>query len=89
MKRLAVLLVVATPRCSPPPREGASTGQLHDQPFSRVQVSGDRVYVRYVLDLAEIPTFQARHDRRRRLRQPARGRRAPRPSTAARPGSSR
>jgi nickel/cobalt transporter (NicO) family protein len=27
--------------------------------FSRVQVSGHRVYVRYVLDLAEIPTFQA------------------------------
>ncbi|MDQ2911103.1 MAG: sulfite exporter TauE/SafE family protein, partial [Actinomycetota bacterium] len=27
--------------------------------FSRVEVSGHRVYVRYVLDLAEIPTFQA------------------------------
>jgi ABC-type nickel/cobalt efflux system permease component RcnA len=28
--------------------------------FSRVEIAGDRVYVRYVLDLAEIPTFQAR-----------------------------
>lgn len=28
--------------------------------FSLIQPSGDRVYVRYVLDLAEIPTFQAR-----------------------------
>jgi ABC-type nickel/cobalt efflux system permease component RcnA len=28
--------------------------------FSRVEVSGHRVYVRYVLDLAEIPTFQAK-----------------------------
>ena len=28
--------------------------------FSRVEVAGHRVYVRYVLDLAEIPTFQAR-----------------------------
>jgi ABC-type nickel/cobalt efflux system permease component RcnA len=28
--------------------------------FSLVQPSGNRVYVRYVLDLAEIPTFQAR-----------------------------
>jgi ABC-type nickel/cobalt efflux system permease component RcnA len=28
--------------------------------FSRLEVSGDRIYVRYVLDLAEIPTFQAR-----------------------------
>jgi ABC-type nickel/cobalt efflux system permease component RcnA len=27
--------------------------------FSRVEVAGARVYVRYVLDLAEIPTFQA------------------------------
>jgi ABC-type nickel/cobalt efflux system permease component RcnA len=27
--------------------------------FSRVEVAGPRIYVRYVLDLAEIPTFQA------------------------------
>jgi nickel/cobalt exporter len=29
--------------------------------FSRIEVSGQRVYVAYVLDLAEIPTFQAGH----------------------------
>jgi ABC-type nickel/cobalt efflux system permease component RcnA len=29
--------------------------------FSRVEVSGPRVYVRYVLDMAEIPTYQAGH----------------------------
>ena len=29
--------------------------------FSRVEVSGHRLYVRYVLDMAEIPTFQAGH----------------------------
>jgi ABC-type nickel/cobalt efflux system permease component RcnA len=28
--------------------------------FARVEVAGDRLYVRYVLDLAEIPTYQAR-----------------------------
>ncbi len=28
--------------------------------FSRIEVGGQRVYVRYVLDLAEIPTFQQR-----------------------------
>jgi nickel/cobalt exporter len=28
--------------------------------FSRIEVAGHRVYVRYVLDLAEIPTFQQR-----------------------------
>ena len=27
--------------------------------FSRIEVAGPRVYVHYVLDLAEIPTFQA------------------------------
>jgi ABC-type nickel/cobalt efflux system permease component RcnA len=27
--------------------------------FSRIEVSGPRVYVRYVLDMAEIPTYQA------------------------------
>ena len=30
--------------------------------YSRVDVSGNRVYVLYVLDLAEIPTYQARQD---------------------------
>ncbi len=28
--------------------------------FSRIEVSGHQLYVRYVLDMAEIPTFQAR-----------------------------
>jgi len=28
--------------------------------FSRVETAGDRIYIRYVLDLAEIPTFQAK-----------------------------
>jgi nickel/cobalt transporter (NicO) family protein len=28
--------------------------------FARVEVAGDRLYVRYVLDLAEIPAYQAR-----------------------------
>src|SRR5262249_62176677 len=28
---------------------------------SRLEVSGHRLYVRYVLDMAEIPTFQAGH----------------------------
>jgi hypothetical protein len=27
--------------------------------FSRIEVAGPRLYVHYVLDLAEIPTFQA------------------------------
>jgi nickel/cobalt exporter len=30
--------------------------------FARVEVAGHRLYVRYVLDLAEIPTYQARQE---------------------------
>src|SRR5205814_9966776 len=42
--------------------------------FSRVEVAGPRVYVHYVLDLAEIPTFQAgRIDSRAYARRIAHG----------------
>ena len=42
--------------------------------FSRIEVSGHRLYVVYVLDLAEIPTFQAGHvDARTYARRIARG----------------
>jgi len=42
--------------------------------FSRVEVAGPRVYVHYVLDLAEIPTFQAgKVDARGYARRIARG----------------
>ena len=40
-------------------RVGPPARQLHDQPYSELDVSGNRLYVLYVLDLAEIPTFQA------------------------------
>jgi len=49
---LAALAVTATASAHP-------LGNFTINTFSRVQASGDRVYVRYVLDLAEIPTFQA------------------------------
>jgi nickel/cobalt transporter (NicO) family protein len=42
--------------------------------FSRIEVAGPRIYVRYVLDLAEIPTFQAgRIDAQMYARRIARG----------------
>jgi nickel/cobalt transporter (NicO) family protein len=42
--------------------------------FSRIEVAGPRIYVRYVLDLAEIPTFQAgKIDARSYARRIARG----------------
>jgi nickel/cobalt exporter len=62
VKKLAVFLVAATAGTF----ALAATAQAHPlgnftiNTFSRVEVSGHRVYVRYVLDLAEIPTFQAR-----------------------------
>ncbi len=64
MKKLAALLIAATASAF----ALAANAQAHPlgtftiNTFSRVQVSGHRVYVRYVLDLAEIPTFQARQD---------------------------
>jgi nickel/cobalt exporter len=61
MKRLAVLLVVAAALVAPAAAAAHPLGNFTINRFSRVEVSGHRVYVRYVLDLAEIPTFQAGH----------------------------
>jgi ABC-type nickel/cobalt efflux system permease component RcnA len=61
MKRLAVLLVVAAALVAPAAAAAHPLGNFTINRFSRVEVSGHRVYVRYVLDLAEIPTFQTGH----------------------------
>ena len=61
MKRLAVLLVVAAALLAPAAAAAHPLGNFTINRFSRVEVSGHRVYVRYVLDMAEIPTFQAGH----------------------------
>jgi nickel/cobalt transporter (NicO) family protein len=59
MKRLAVLLVVAAALLAPAAASAHPLGNFTINRFSRVEVSGQRLYVRYVLDMAEIPTFQA------------------------------
>ena len=59
MKRLALLLAVAAALIGPAAATAHPLGNFTINRFSRVEVSGHRVYVRYVLDLAEIPTFQA------------------------------
>ena len=59
MKRLAVLLVVAAALLAPAAASAHPLGNFTINRFSRVEVSGHRLYVRYVLDMAEIPTFQA------------------------------
>jgi nickel/cobalt exporter len=48
-----VLLVPLTARAHP-------LGNFTINHYSRIEPSGDRLYVLYVLDLAEIPTFQAK-----------------------------
>ena len=75
MKRLTILVGVLTiALLAPLAAKAHPLGNFTINTFSRVQVSGDRVYVRYVLDLAEIPTFQAgRIDAHSYARRIARG----------------
>jgi nickel/cobalt transporter (NicO) family protein len=61
MKRLVVLVVVAAALLAPAAASAHPLGNFTINRFSRLEVSGHRVYVRYVLDMAEIPTYQAGH----------------------------
>ena len=61
MKRLALLTAALGALALPALAAAHPLGNFTINRFSRVEVSGPRVYVRYVLDLAEIPTFQAGH----------------------------
>ena len=59
MKRLFVLLAALAALVAPAVAAAHPLGNFTVNRFSRIDVSGDRLYVRYVLDLAEIPTYQA------------------------------
>ena len=59
MKRLVMLLVALAALAAPVAASAHPLGNFTVNRFSRIEVAGPRVYVRYVLDLAEIPTFQA------------------------------
>jgi ABC-type nickel/cobalt efflux system permease component RcnA len=61
MRRLVLLIALAAALIAPAAATAHPLGNFTINRFSRVEVSGHRVYVRYVLDLAEIPTFQAGH----------------------------
>ena len=65
MKRVALLLGLVCAVAWPAVARAHPLGNFTINRFSRLEVSGDRVYVRYVLDMAEIPTFQAGHIDRR------------------------
>ena len=61
MKTVAILLAsLAVALVAPLAASAHPLGNFTINRFSRVEVSGHRLYIRYVLDMAEIPTFQAR-----------------------------
>ena len=60
MKRLLLGLVAAAALAVPAAAAAHPLGNFTINRFARVEVAGNRVFVRYVLDLAEIPTFEAR-----------------------------
>jgi nickel/cobalt exporter len=60
VKRLLLVLVAAAALAVPAGAAAHPLGNFTINRFARVEVAGDRLFVRYVLDLAEIPTFEAR-----------------------------
>jgi nickel/cobalt transporter (NicO) family protein len=59
MKRLVFLAVAVAALAWPALALAHPLGNFTINRFSRIEVSGPRLYVRYVLDMAEIPTYQA------------------------------
>jgi nickel/cobalt exporter len=59
VRRLAFVAAGVVALALPVAAQAHPLGNFTVNRFSRVEVSGPRVYVDYVLDLAEIPTFQA------------------------------
>ena len=59
MKRLVLVIGLAAALLAPVAATAHPLGNFTINQFSRIEVSGPRVYVVYVLDMAEIPTFQA------------------------------
>ena len=60
MKRLALLLGFVAALAAPAAANAHPLGNFTVNRFSGIELSGDRVYVKYVLDMAEIPAFQER-----------------------------
>jgi hypothetical protein len=59
MKRLVVIAATLAALAGPAAAAAHPLGNFTINRFSRIEVADHRAYVRYVLDLAEIPTFQA------------------------------
>jgi nickel/cobalt exporter len=60
VKRLLLFLAAVVALAIPAAAAAHPLGNFTINRFARVDVAGDRLFVRYVLDLAEIPTFEAR-----------------------------
>jgi nickel/cobalt exporter len=65
VRRLLVVLVALTALLAPAAAAAHPLGNFTVNRYSGVELSGNRIYVQYVLDLAEIPTFQLRKEVRR------------------------
>ena len=61
MKKLLLLVTALAALAAPAAALAHPLGNFTINRYSRVEPSGNKVYVLYVLDLAEIPTFQAGH----------------------------
>jgi nickel/cobalt exporter len=62
MKRLFLLALAAAALAAPAAASAHPLGNFTINRFSRITTSGHHIYLRYVLDLAEIPTYQARRE---------------------------
>jgi nickel/cobalt exporter len=60
VKKLLVIAALAAALLAPATAQAHPLGNFTINHFARVEVAGHRLYVRYVLDVAEIPTYQAR-----------------------------
>jgi nickel/cobalt transporter (NicO) family protein len=65
MRRLAAFGLLLAALGAAPAAFAHPLGNFTTNRYSELDVSGDRIYVLYVLDLAEIPTFQDRGELRR------------------------
>jgi nickel/cobalt transporter (NicO) family protein len=59
VRRIVLFLLLLAALIAPSVAAAHPLGNFTVNRFSRVEVSGPRLYVLYVLDMAEIPTFQA------------------------------
>jgi nickel/cobalt exporter len=58
MRRLLLFFVAAAALVSPTAASAHPLGNFTVNRYSGIELSGERIYVHYVLDIAEIPTFQ-------------------------------